>query len=758
MSGQSSTLTSRQAAEELLYAERETEVQVVLENDFFDDIQWSPLGGEANENNYGTVENQAAEPMAALTELIVNSQDAILHKAYHEEFGTDSSVDYSSARDAANELLDGNEEIILRADGDRPRRDSGDSLNLTVIDNGEGQAPGDFQDNFLGLFEPGRFKQDFSFLHGQYGMGSTGVLPFCGENGYKLIVSSGHEEPETWSWTLIRENRDEANYQYLTVDGEIPTFEGSLEKREYGSFVKLYNYGAEVKSNITVRLRKYLERFLIDTPVGVILQETRYKSVVDDIHTKGLLPHIQNQSELLEKNYSINYDFEHELIGEREIEVYVFKADERVGEIRSDLRPKNNFVGDTVHRRQAVFFSVDGQTHGDESRSFLTNRCKLHRVGEDTIIHIDFSNFNYVDKVDVFSPSRDRLKNNENGRALTEGLLDALKNDETLRDLENRRRQKDVKEQSDETMKTILEDFIDDNPQLIPYLKGGQKIQIPDDVGENIGEEERSSKFYPDILKIIKKKIRNGDLIFWEKDNERYTKRIAINGSGRVRFRLNAPDDYFNRSNHPGSFSISPVDMVKSYRLSNGILSVTLMPLEGADVGTTIPVHVEVERASHESLTETFEVEFVEPVERKGGGNGDSDDNVSIEDIGLPNWEPVREDEWHKRNGDEGWDEHDIVEIMDYDEDIDLFINVDSAPLKDFRRRYNLTDTGKQNVEMIYQRAVVLFSTCAFVELDNSSNSPELDVNQLVAQSMKGVAQALLPQLISEEQINKFTY
>lgn len=761
MSQQSFPLSSKQAATQLLEAERESEVQNILENEFFDDVVWKPLGGEGNENNYGTVENQAAEPMAALTELIVNSQDAILLKEYNRRYsGDDSAPDFSNASKAAEELLDGDEEIVLRADGDTPREDDGDSLNLTVIDNGGGQPPEDFEDNFLGLFEPGRIKQQYSFLHGQYGMGSTGVLPFCGDNGYKLIVSAGYQSPEDWSWTLIRENRDEANYQYATIGGDVPTFNGELEGREHGTFVKLYNYEVEVKSNITVRLRKYLERYLIDTPVGVTLRETRYKTVVDDITTNGLLPHIRNQSDLLDKQFTINYDFEHELLGEREIEVFVFKEDEEVKDIRPDLRPKHTFVGDTVHRRQAVFFSVDGQTHGDESRSFLTNRCKLHRVGEDTIIHVDFSDFDYVDKVDVFSPSRDRLKNNENGRALTQGLLGVLKNDDTLRGLENRRRQKDVRQQSDETMKDILEDFIGQNPQLVSYLKGGKKLQIPNEDGDNVADEQRNSKFIPDILKIIKKETRSGELIIWEgtENGERYTKRIPINKTGKIKLRLNAEDNYFNRSNQPGTLSISPNDMVKSHRLSNGILSVTLKPLPGADVGTEVPVQVSVGRPNTDPLTETLEVNFVDPVERESGESSDGKNEIRLEDVGLPNWEPVRKEDWDKRNGDEGWDEHDIVEILDYEDYIDLFINVDAAPLQHFRRKHNLTDAGKRNVEMIYERAVVLFSTTAFVELNNSIDDPEIDVNGFVAEAMKGIAQSLLPQLISKDQLNSFTY
>ena len=41
-------------------------------------INWQPLGG--NDNNYGIVENQQANPVAALIEKITNSIDAVLTK------------------------------------------------------------------------------------------------------------------------------------------------------------------------------------------------------------------------------------------------------------------------------------------------------------------------------------------------------------------------------------------------------------------------------------------------------------------------------------------------------------------------------------------------------------------------------------------------------------------------------------------------------------------------------------------------------
>jgi len=65
---------------ELYNASTETEVEELIQNNqsIFNDNNWAPMGG--NESNYGIIENQQSNPIAALVEKVTNSIDAILTK------------------------------------------------------------------------------------------------------------------------------------------------------------------------------------------------------------------------------------------------------------------------------------------------------------------------------------------------------------------------------------------------------------------------------------------------------------------------------------------------------------------------------------------------------------------------------------------------------------------------------------------------------------------------------------------------------
>lgn len=193
---------SEQYAKDLMKAQSEGEVTALIEDlEHAYDVSWRPIGQK--ENNYGLVESQPSAPMAALNEIISNAIDAVLRKKYRERHGNEYDPEYglNSYFAAADELLRGStdEEVRIIADGTK-----GGPWNLTVRDTGEGQTPDDFEDTFVGLLEPGMAKQGWPFLQGQFGMGSTGVLPHCGDKGYKAIWTAGMEESGVWTWTVIR--------------------------------------------------------------------------------------------------------------------------------------------------------------------------------------------------------------------------------------------------------------------------------------------------------------------------------------------------------------------------------------------------------------------------------------------------------------------------------------------------------------------------------------------------------------------------
>ena len=187
MSGDFDGDLSREFGTEFLMAESPrtvTEIIEELEGQF--DVEWRALGQEPN--NYGTVQTQASSPMPCFVELKANADDAVLIRGFEENTPDGADPDeYPTMADAAEAFAPDDGEIEILADGTTPT--NGNVLNLTIRDHGCGQPPDRFEDTFLGLHTPGVIKQNYSFTQGQYGMGGTGVLQFCGDRHTRYFPS-----------------------------------------------------------------------------------------------------------------------------------------------------------------------------------------------------------------------------------------------------------------------------------------------------------------------------------------------------------------------------------------------------------------------------------------------------------------------------------------------------------------------------------------------------------------------------------------
>ena len=156
---------------------------------------WRPYGGI--ESNFSIVENQQANPIAALVEKLTNSIDAMLMKKCFE-----SNIDPISPSAPKNmyeakclfykcdsfdlDFYRNNvaQDIQILADPRSPKLNT----SLIIYDNGEGQSPKDFPNTFLSLLKGN--KNDIKFVQGQYNMGGAGAVVYCGEKKYQLIAST----------------------------------------------------------------------------------------------------------------------------------------------------------------------------------------------------------------------------------------------------------------------------------------------------------------------------------------------------------------------------------------------------------------------------------------------------------------------------------------------------------------------------------------------------------------------------------------
>lgn len=741
-------------AERILSAKGEGEVTTVLDEfarTF--DVDWTPIGGQ--DNNYGVVENQSSSPLGALNEIVSNGIDAILRRRYRERHGDEyrDKHELTSYAVAGDELLNGTEEVRIIADGGKG---TSGATNITVRDNGEGQPYEDFADTFVGLLKPGEAKQGWPFLQGQFGMGSTAVLPHCGNRGYKAIFSAGMEEPEHWTWTIVRCNRNGNAYEYLTLDGVLPDFTGTLgDGQEVGTFIKMFDYDLPAHSNITSNLRFKMARTMTEVPVPIVLDERRdYQSAIMQQPVVGFKGLISRNSEYVQNRKTHTYDFGGEL-GKRDVDLVVFKSDSAVKDdddldVQNDKRRK--LVSYRKQQNRAVFFTVNGQVHGDKGLSFIKNRCDKYHISKDTVAFVDFSDLGPAQLTDLFTPARDRLQDKQMAKRLESGMEDLITNDPMLVEEEQRRREKFTKDKRDEKMGDMLDELVDRNPALLDFLEEGEKVGSDTSGEDNDGEEadEYEAPFFPDTLQIIDK---NGEL--WDPEEDgRYEVEVPVNGNGWISFYLNAPDNFFTRDENTGVQMINPQDVYLSDTLSSGVWAMQLQELQAAQPGMTLPVQVDVGAEGMDSLTAQFNITYTEAKEETDGTASD-DEVPPIEQLDFPEVIPVYEDEWDDYA--EPFDADTPVRLAGGGSDMQILVNFDAGPIQDFLSRYNFRKTGKETVKETWEVGVAMYALSTYIEVKDEFPPELIDPDHVTEVSMRGIVQSMLDQQVSENELEALT-
>jgi hypothetical protein len=203
----------------LKLVQADAEAQVIDElNDaglWYSTENWRPFGGD--ENNWATIGNQQSDARGAVVEKIINSVDHLLLRECRRRGIDPAGPNAPRSMEEAAQIFFGvpSGNLGLLANSDRTRLAeqsvclvvSGDkppgNPTLTIVDQGEGQEPGEFEDTFLALSRSSTSKKNIPFVQGKFHMGSTGVLPYCSpQHNLQLILSRRDPElrPRDASW------------------------------------------------------------------------------------------------------------------------------------------------------------------------------------------------------------------------------------------------------------------------------------------------------------------------------------------------------------------------------------------------------------------------------------------------------------------------------------------------------------------------------------------------------------------------------
>lgn len=738
----------------LLYsAQTEEELNDIINKhqDIFKRENWVPIGG--NESNYGIIENQQSNPIAALVEKVTNSIDAILTKKCLEAgINPESDEAPKSMDDAVKKFFPDYkqwdlttfrrkqaEDIQVVADG--PPRDTA----VIIYDNGEGQHPEKFDDTFLSLVRGNKNK--IMFVQGKYNMGGSGSIVFCGKKGYQLIGSKKYDETGEFGFTLIREHPFEKGeaahnkntwYEYLKIDGKIASFDLKVEmdlklfnrKFKTGTIIKLYSYQFPVGySGFAQDLNQSFNEFLFEPvlPIFTVDKKERYpNNKVLEMDLFGLKRRLEEDKNYIDKFFSEVYT--DELFGEMKVTCYVFKA--KVGD--NDVKKtKENIRRFFFKNNMSVMFSINGQAHGHYTSEFITRTLKFNLLKDYLLIHVDCTKMKYEFRKELFMASRDRLRQGDESNELREYLGRKLRKSQ-LEEI-NKRRKDSIGLESEDTNE-LLKSFAKNLPKdsdLFKLLQNTLKIEEKKDKDKKQPEkkdkqkevqEPFNPKRFPSFFNLHNKTNADRTVISIPKDGEK-----------TIKFDTDVENEYFDRSEEPGDLEIALLDIkqnevkggdrkgdqvtigsliniVKSSP-NNGTIKITFNPTDELHVGDELQIKTSLSGAG-----ETFEeIIWIKIKDKEAPKAEVPKEEDNIDNIGLPKLEKVKEEDWERLEAAGIEMNHKTVMCPVGDGNVleKIIINVDSSVFLNYRTKLKSEDqiqvAEKRYLASVYFHTLFLY-------------------------------------------------
>lgn len=802
----------------LLHADTEEEViQILQQKGFWDAPElWRYYADK--EDNFSVIGNQQSRPEAALVENVINQVDAVLmNKCWLRGISPEDSNAPKSVHEAValyfasdakkhntfghigywptQKRTDVSRNITIAATGERA------NPCFTISDAGEGQTPNAMPLTLLDLSH--KNKLSIQFVQGKFNMGRTGVFQFCGRHNLQLVVSRRNpaivkfapadDSANMWGFTVIRrENpppgQKNSVYTYLAPIGaeraprkggilrfnwgNFPIFPEGCNaygrEAEFGTAIKLYEYEATgFRTNMMRRdgLLSRLDILLPEIALPIRLYECRdFKGHTGSFETtlSGLSVRLEdNKAENLEEGFPTTCPLMAR--GERmTAKIYAFKKGK----------------AETYRKNEGIIFAIIGQTHAHLPLSFFSRKSVgMGRLDDSILVSVDCSDLSGRAREDLFMNSRDRLRSGDLHDEVERELEIMIRDHQGLKDLRERRRREEAasKLSDSKPLAEALESILKSSPSLSLLFLSGTRLSNPFKTKEVVSiEKPYKGKPHPSYFKF--RKLPRGEVL---------KRPCAINMRFRITFETDVVNDYFNRLENRGIFSLhimssNGVKEVGSYSLNlqNGIAILNVKLPEGCSIGNVIEYEAKV---TDDTSLEPFVNRFVAMVgsaqkispggggRRKPPGSGNGHQREIPTGLEMPEIREVYASEWGKRK--HKFDEYSALEIVQEGAvDVETSNNGNAAVYSFWVNMDNIylkseIKSSKEESEILKARFIyglVLLGMALIqadvkgdkVEIENESgeqtnNNEALTLEERVFGTSRAIAPVLLPMIES---------
>jgi hypothetical protein len=584
-------ITTQTPIDQLFNVNTAADVQAIL--NALPDATWRPLGDRAN--NYAPV-NVGAEPADGWAEKVINGIDAIIENEI--EMARDYGV--PNPRKASEKYLGvpGGHVWDLTQDLRRPLAErlvvtvrAGTAADPTIVveDTGIGQHPDAFPATLMSLNESN--KRDKLYLMGAYGWGGASSYAFA---TYTVFISRRNPallapgQADEVGWTVVRYNplNDDrfsktGVYQYLVLPGEpgpIRRFDPSHLPEKYrdwhGTHVTMIDYRLGRYSSAAAWEPKeslYVlgNAIMFDPVMPFLLRDERPKSVERSANSLRGMTINGTATKLMdlrkykrpakddvvdpEADEKITYfnTFNGRLSTGGAVTIRYWVLGES-GKYRRDWQPTRPYV----MPEQAVTITHNGQRHMTYPRA-LFERLGMMTLSKAMLVHVETDNLDWHEKRELFSTTRDRLKESTVTEELRRQLDTTLRSDDALTAEDRRRKERALargsKAQAErirarlakaiealrkgtvQKFRTVMSTSAElplytDQPLVDPPERSSEPGDAPVDDTDSVAYVGA-----PTFFKVLNAPIK-----------------VPAGGRAVVRLALDAEDDYFE--SHPGLF------------------------------------------------------------------------------------------------------------------------------------------------------------------------------------------------------------
>jgi len=434
----------------------------------------------------------------------------------------------------------------------------------------------------------------------------------------------------------------------------------------------------------------------------------------------------------------------------------------------------------TYLKDEGVIFEINGQAHGYLPKSVFSRpkQVGLPRLKDSLLVLVDCSSLSARQREDLFMSSRDRLSKKAIRFEIEDEIMDMLKNHAALRQLQQRRREKDVESRLSEErpLEEVLGKVLKASPSLKTLFLSGQRLSKPFDSGGAGGSGRKSGDgggADKNDQSDAKFQGRRHPTYFKTKDVEYgklYHRNCEAGRKVRITFETDVENEYFDRATDRGNFELEVID--SDTEVSTPSANITLddghahlnmtLPPEVA-VGDSFIVQATVDDSTlMEAFVNLVELTVLAKQVKKQGtskkkrktGTGTGSEGQGL-GISLPSIVPVKD-------GDQNWLRYHFLpetaaHVVSEPTEIDgkeqtshtFYINVDNTSLKT-EMKYSNQDARLLEAKFKYGNVLLGLAMLRDAESSNGkgTGNGNGEYDQPIDEQIKKVTEAIAPVLL----------